>query len=66
LLSMHKVATKALAWGGRVLGVSVLLGAALALPALVTPLMIIATAVSVVGVIAEFARGKPYYIDALD
>ena len=66
LLSTHKVATKALAWGGRVLGVSVLLGAALAVPWLTTPLSIVAAAVSVGGVIAEFARGKPYYVGALD
>ncbi len=66
LMSLHKVATKALAWGGRVLGVSVLLGAALAIPQLATPLSAIAAVISVVGVIAEFARGKPYYIGALD
>ena len=66
LLSHHKVATKALAWGGRVLGVSVLLGGALLLPAEATPLAIVATAVSLFGVTAEFVRGKPYYITALD
>jgi CDP-diacylglycerol--glycerol-3-phosphate 3-phosphatidyltransferase len=66
LLSHHKVATKALAWGGRVLGVSILLGAALIVRSLATPLSIVAAAVSVVGVIAEFTRGKPYYVGALD
>lgn len=66
LLSTHKVATKALAWGGRVLGVSILLAGALAVRSLAAPLSIIAAAVSVGGVIAEFARGKPYYIGALD
>ncbi|MFT3695474.1 MAG: CDP-alcohol phosphatidyltransferase family protein [Kofleriaceae bacterium] len=66
LLSHHKVATKALAWGGRVLGVSVMLGAALLLPSLAVPFSIVAAAGSAGGVIAEFVRGKPYYINALD
>jgi CDP-diacylglycerol--glycerol-3-phosphate 3-phosphatidyltransferase len=66
LLSHHKVATLALAWGGRVLGVSVLLAGALLLPHEATLLSIVATAVSVFGVTAEFVRGKPYYITALD
>lgn len=65
LLSHHKVATLALAWGGRVLGVSALLGGALALPSLAMPLTVLATCVSVVGVTAEFYRGRAYYVDAL-
>ncbi|MGE5184479.1 MAG: CDP-alcohol phosphatidyltransferase family protein [Acidobacteriota bacterium] len=65
LLSHHKVATLALAWGGRVLGVSVLLAGALLVKDLATPLSILATAISVVGVVAEFWRGRPYYVDAL-
>lgn len=65
LLSHHKVATLALAWGGRVLGVSLLLGGALVLESQATPLAITATAVSVFGVIAEFVRGRAYYIDHL-
>ncbi|MEO8701068.1 MAG: CDP-alcohol phosphatidyltransferase family protein [Kofleriaceae bacterium] len=63
LLSHHKVATKALAWGGRVLGVSALLGAALLLPDYATPLSIVAAVVSVVGVAAEFWRGRDYFMD---
>jgi phosphatidylglycerophosphate synthase len=63
LMSHHKRATKALAWGGRVLGICVLLGAALALPAYATPLAILAAAVSVVGVSAEFWRGRDYFLD---
>ena len=66
LMSTHKVATKALAWGGRVLGVSVLLAGALAIPALVVPFTTVAAAVSVIGVTAEFSRGRPYYVGALD
>jgi CDP-diacylglycerol--glycerol-3-phosphate 3-phosphatidyltransferase len=66
LLSHHKVATKALAWGGRVLGVSTMLGAALLLPAFAVPFSIVAAAGSAGGVIAEFVRGKPYYVNALD
>ena len=65
LLSHHKVATLALAWGGRVLGVSLLLGGALLLKQEATPLTIVATCVSVFGVVAEFVRGRAYYVDAL-
>ena len=65
LLSHHKVATLALAWGGRVLGVSVLLGGALLLPDQAAPLAIVAAIVSVAGVTAEFVRGRAYYIDHL-
>ena len=65
LLSHHKVATLALAWGGRVLGVSLLLGGALTFPTLATPFAILATAISVSGVSAEFYRGRSYYMGAL-
>jgi CDP-diacylglycerol--glycerol-3-phosphate 3-phosphatidyltransferase len=65
LLSHHKVATLALAWGGRVLGVSVLLGGALLLKEQAGPLAIVATCLSVFGVTAEFVRGRSYYIDHL-
>lgn len=63
LMSHHKRATKALAWGGRVLGVCVLLGAALVVPAYAPPLAILAAAVSIVGVSAEFWRGRDYFLD---
>ncbi|HEX3762554.1 MAG TPA: CDP-alcohol phosphatidyltransferase family protein [Kofleriaceae bacterium] len=63
LLSHHRRATKALAWGGRVLGVCVLLGAALVVPAYAGPLSILASAVSLVGVAAEFWRGRDYFLD---
>ncbi len=63
LLSHHKHATKALAWGGRVLGISALLGAALLLPAAATYFSIAAAAVSVIGVSAEFWRGRDYFMD---
>jgi CDP-diacylglycerol--glycerol-3-phosphate 3-phosphatidyltransferase len=65
LLSHHKVATLALAWGGRVLGVSILLGGALLMKDQAAPLAIVAAAVSVFGVVAEFYRGRAYYIDHL-
>jgi hypothetical protein len=65
LLAHHKVATLALAWGGRVLGVSILLAGALVMPGLATPLTVLATCISVVGVVAEFVRGRSYYVDAL-
>jgi phosphatidylglycerophosphate synthase len=63
LLSHHRRATKALAWGSRVLGVCVLLGAALVVPAYAGPLSILAAAVSLVGVSAEFWRGRDYFLD---
>jgi CDP-diacylglycerol--glycerol-3-phosphate 3-phosphatidyltransferase len=63
LLSHHKVATKALAWGSRVLGVSALLGAALLLPDYATYFAAVAAAVSVIGVSAEFWRGRDYFMD---
>jgi CDP-diacylglycerol--glycerol-3-phosphate 3-phosphatidyltransferase len=65
LLSHHKVATLALAWGGRVLGVSILLAGALLIKDQAAALTIVATAVSVIGVTAEFVRGRAYYIDHL-
>jgi cardiolipin synthase len=65
LLSHHKVATLALAWGGRVLGVSLLLGGALVLKDQAAALSIVAAAVSVFGCTAEFVRGRAYYIDHL-
>jgi CDP-diacylglycerol--glycerol-3-phosphate 3-phosphatidyltransferase len=65
LLSHHKVATLALAWGGRVLGVSILLAGALIMPDQAAPLTIVAALVSVVGCTAEFVRGRSYYIDHL-
>ena len=63
LLSHHRRATKALAWGSRVLGVCVLLGAALIVPGYAAPLSILAAAVSLVGVSAEFWRGRDYVLD---
>jgi phosphatidylglycerophosphate synthase len=63
LLSHHKRATKALAWGGRVLGVCVLLGAALLAPAWAEPFSIFAAAISGIGVFAEFWRGRDYFLD---
>jgi CDP-diacylglycerol--glycerol-3-phosphate 3-phosphatidyltransferase len=63
LMSHHKRATKALAWGGRVLGVCVLLGAALLVPAWAEPFSIFAAAISVIGVFAEFWRGRDYFLD---
>ena len=65
LLSHHKAATLALAWGGRVLGVSLLLGGALVMKDQAKALTIVACAVSVFGCIAEFVRGRAYYIDHL-
>jgi cardiolipin synthase (CMP-forming) len=63
LLSHHKQAAQALAWGGRVLGVSALLGAALAVPAHAAALSILAAAASVAGVAVEFWRGRDYFLD---
>jgi len=63
LLSHHKRATKALAWGSRVLGVSALLGCALLLPEYATWFSIVGAVVSAVGVAAEFWRGRDYFMD---
>jgi CDP-diacylglycerol--glycerol-3-phosphate 3-phosphatidyltransferase len=64
LLSHHKAATEALAWGGRVLGIAALLALALIAPAYAEQLTTVAAAVSVIGVSAEFWRGRDYYLDA--
>jgi CDP-diacylglycerol--glycerol-3-phosphate 3-phosphatidyltransferase len=63
LLSHHKKATQALAWGGRVLGISALLGAALAVPDHATLFSSLAAAASLIGVGAEFWRGRDYFLD---
>lgn len=63
LLSHHHVATKALAWGGRQLGICVLLGGALLLPAQAAPFLYAAAAVSIIGVTIEFWRGRDYFVD---
>ncbi|MGE0867501.1 MAG: CDP-alcohol phosphatidyltransferase family protein [Kofleriaceae bacterium] len=63
LMSHHKRATKALAWGSRVLGVCVLLGGALLIPAQAQLFLVAATAVSLIGVSAEFWRGRDYFLD---
>lgn len=63
LLSHHRKAAQALVWGGRVLGISALLGAALALPDHATVLAIAAAAVSIIGVAGEFWRGRDYFLD---
>jgi hypothetical protein len=43
--------------------VCVVLGAALVLPAYAAPLSILAAAISLVGVAAEFWRGRDYFLD---
>jgi CDP-diacylglycerol--glycerol-3-phosphate 3-phosphatidyltransferase len=63
LMSHHKRATKALAWGSRVLGVCALLALALLMPEYATLFSAAAAAVSVVGVAAEFWRGRDYFLD---
>jgi len=63
LMSHHKKATRSLAWGSRVLGVSALLGAALLVPDYATYFATAAVAVSLVGVAAEFWRGRDYFLD---
>jgi len=63
LMSHHKRATKALAWGGRVLGVCALLAAALLVPEHADLFLYGAAAASLVGVAAEFWRGRDYFLD---
>jgi CDP-diacylglycerol--glycerol-3-phosphate 3-phosphatidyltransferase len=68
LLSHHKVAAGALAWGARVLGTSLLLAAGLVasamdLHAVLPYLAIIAAAISTIGTAIEFWRGRDCYLD---
>jgi len=63
LMSHHKRATKALAWGGRVLGVCALLAAALLVPGHSALFLYAAAAASFIGVAAEFWRGRDYFLD---
>ncbi len=63
LMSHHKRATKALAWGGRVFGVCLLLTGALLIQDHADLFLYGATAVSLVGVAAEFWRGRDYFLD---
>jgi CDP-diacylglycerol--glycerol-3-phosphate 3-phosphatidyltransferase len=63
LMSHHKKATRSLAWGSRVLGISGLLGLALLLPEYSTYFAAAAAVVSTVGVAAEFWRGRDYFVD---
>jgi hypothetical protein len=63
LLSHHKRATKALAWGSRVLGICIMLGAALLLPAYSAYFLYAAFAGSLVGTALEFWHGRDYFLD---
>lgn len=63
LLSHHRKAAGAGAWGARTLGASLLMGLAIAVPDQATALTIAAMAVSIVGVAREFWRGRDYYLD---
>lgn len=63
LLSHHKHASGALAWGGRTLGASALLGAAVLFDGAATWLAIAAAVLSTAGVCWEFWRGRDYYLD---
>jgi CDP-diacylglycerol--glycerol-3-phosphate 3-phosphatidyltransferase len=63
LLSHHKKAAGAIAWGSRTLGVSALLGLAIALPDHATAIVLAAMALSIIGVGREFWRGSDYYLD---
>ncbi len=63
LLSHHKRATKALAWGSRVLSVCGLVLGALLVPQHADLFLYAATAVSLVGVALEFWHGRDYFLD---
>ncbi|MEM9488862.1 MAG: CDP-alcohol phosphatidyltransferase family protein [Myxococcota bacterium] len=66
LLSHHRAAAGALAWGLRVVSISLLLGVALALPedssVIIDALGGAAALISIVGVGIEFWRGRKYYM----
>ena len=63
LLSHHQRATKALAWGSRVLGVCGLVACALLMPEYSEWFLYGAAAVSLVGVALEFWHGRDYFLD---
>jgi membrane protein DedA with SNARE-associated domain len=68
LLAHHKVAAGALAWGARVLGISLLLAAGLIASAMdvhaaLPYLAITAAAISIIGTAIEFWRGRDCYLD---
>jgi len=64
LLSHHKRASGALAWGARTLGASALLGATVLTDSYAAWLAIAAAAICFTGVALEFWRGRDYYLDA--
>jgi CDP-diacylglycerol--glycerol-3-phosphate 3-phosphatidyltransferase len=63
LMSHHKKAARSPAWGGRVLGISALLGAALLWKDYAAYFTYAAAVVSFIGVAAEFYRGRDYFLD---
>ena len=63
LLSHHKAASSAAAWGVRTLGASALLLTAVWGGSAATSLVVIAAAISTAGVAWEFWRGRGYYLD---
>lgn len=63
LLAHHEAAAGALSWGARVLGASAMLALALIVPAYAVPLAIAALAVSLVGTVAAFWKGRAYYLE---
>jgi phosphatidylglycerophosphate synthase len=63
LLSHHQRATKALAWGSRVLGVCAMVALALVFPEHAEWFLYTATAGSLVGVTLEFWHGRDYFLD---
>jgi CDP-diacylglycerol--glycerol-3-phosphate 3-phosphatidyltransferase len=63
LLSHHKRATKALAWGSRVIGICIMLALALLVPAYAQWFLYAAFAGSLVGTSLEFWHGRDYFLD---
>jgi cardiolipin synthase len=63
LLSHHKKGAGALVWGARTLGAAALLGLTVVAEEHAEALAIAAAAVSLIGVGAEFWRGRDYYLD---
>lgn len=64
LLSHHRRGSGALVWGARTLGAAALLGLTVVVKDHAQALAIAAGVVSLVGVAAEFWRGRDYYLDA--
>ena len=64
LLAHHGAAASAWGWGGRVLGATAMLAAAMILPRYTVPLSLCALAISLAGTTVAFIRNRRFYLEA--